>query len=530
VKELVLAVSIIGVALIFIEKPIRKALRVKRYKRGRELSKAKPRKTRGRKHGVHGVSKASSRGHFLFAGTSGSGKSNLQKRLMKGPLRSIKKGQDRRALIYDAKGDMVAYLKRIGVSCPIYSLNPLEKRNSCPVAVSWAIHKDVTSKARAEGLAAKLIRSEGEGNNAFFVRAARRLVRDVIESLRRHAPDSWEFFDLVHVASSEKRIVEVLSRDETGRESLEIMMRDGGTTTTANSVMYTVITEMSRFEAVASLWRHAKRKLSIREWLKDDSILLFGSSGGIEEVANEVYGILFQMFVEEVDSLPDCELREILLWLDEVRLCGPVLKSKRLNPFTLKARSKGGVLVLGFQDIEGFREALGRGLANELIAQCSHKALLRMESTEGAEWAAKLLGQFETLEVRTSSDNKFFGARESLSEQRVMKDNVLPSEFFSIREPGPEYGVEGYFISPGMNPYQAVVPADEIMPVISSKSHEAKWRLRPRDESQQESQGWSIERRRELGLEVEPKQEKKKRLRLAKREPNQEKEHVVEAV
>lgn len=88
--------------------------------------------------------------------------------------------------------------------------------------------------------------------------------------------------------------------------------------------------------------------------------------------------------------------------------------------------------MLAFQDIDCFREAADTRIANEIIAQCSHKALLRMESYESARRASRFIGQYETLDIMQSKQGGLFG-KGSLSEQAMKRYAVLPSEFFLIR-------------------------------------------------------------------------------------------------
>ena len=118
---------------------------------------------------------------------------------------------------------------------------------------------------------------------------------------------------------------------------------------------------------------------------------------------------MFRVLVEEIDVQPDSSTRRTWFWIDEARLSGPLLRGKMLPYLAVKGRSRGACLVLAFQDIDGFREAAGIRIANEIIAQCSHKALLRMESDESAKWATQVIGQYETLDLMQSQQGGLFG-------------------------------------------------------------------------------------------------------------------------
>ena len=175
-------------------------------------------------------------------------------------------------------------------------------------------------------------------------------------------------------------------------------------------------------------------------------MLLLGTNATVETALSAINEVMFRVLVEEVDMQTDSSTRRTWFWIDEARLSGPLLRNKMLPYLAVKGRSRGACLVLAFQDIDGFREAAGTRIANEIIAQCSHKALLRMESDESARWASRVIGQYETLDILQSKQGGLFG-KGSLSEQATKRDAVLPSEFFLIPPTTPKNGLTGYFLS-----------------------------------------------------------------------------------
>lgn len=180
---------------------------------------------------------------------------------------------------------------------------------------------------------------------------------------------------------------------------------------------------------------------------------------------------MFRVLVEEIDVQPDSSTRRTWFWIDEARLSGPLLRGKMLPYLAVKGRSRGACLVLAFQDIDGFREAAGTRIANEIIAQCSHKALLRMESDESAKWASQVIGQYETLDIMQSKSGGIFGKGGSQSEQAARRDTVLPSEFYLIPATNPQNGLTGYFLSSSFGATRTIVPAAEITAIILTESH-----------------------------------------------------------
>lgn len=443
--------------------------RQKKYQRGRELNRVTKIKAiaTGLRFGNHRVPESEATQHFLVVGTTGSGKSIVQRLLMKDVLTSIRPGSDKRALIFDAKNDAVPFLHHIESTCPVFSLNPFEARTSFPRAVAWDIAKDITSPARALNLAASLIPSEKGGSNQYFTDAARQVVSAIVESLIRHSASRWTFSQLVFTTLSMERVKEMLARDAEGRETLENFFGDERT---AYQVFTTVVSRMSYYRPVAGLWQNAKHKLSLRHWLTTESVLLLGTNATAETALSAINEVIFRVLVEEIDMQKDSATRRTWFWIDEARLSGPLLRGKMLPFLAVKGRSRGACLVLAFQDIDGFREAAGTRIANEIIAQCSHKALLRLESDESARWASRMIGQYETLDLMQSRQGGLLGKGGSQSEQAARRDTVLPSEFYLIPATNPRNGLTGYFLSPSTGAMKTSVSPFEIKPIITKDS------------------------------------------------------------
>ena len=514
-----LDIRLIGFVVLFVGVCFFPALRrwwkAKNYARGQRVSRkdSTPRKQSANstlRWGNRWLSNDAATEHFLVCGTSGSGKSLIQRLLMKEPLRAIGKisGKDSRAVIFDAKNDIEEYLRHIGVSCPIYSFNPFE---GGPTATAWNIAADITSSARAMNLAASLIPSEKGGNNQYFTDAARQIVTAVVESFIRHSGNSWRFSDLVSVCINKDAISQTLNRDRQGRAVLDGFFGDERT---AFQVFTTVCSRMNYYRPVAALWKTLPREISIRQWLASDSILILGGLATAKTALDAINEQLFRVLVEETDVQSNSSTRRTYIWIDEARLAGPLLKSDLLPFACVKLRSKGVSLVLSFQDIEGMREAAGERVANELVAQMSHKALLRMESDGSSAWAAKQLGQFEAIEYFASESS----STRSISAQRVVRDSVLASEFYQIIPASKKNGVTGYFISPGQTAYRGTVAGNELQPIVVVES-QVQSRFRSEfDQWLNELTAHDLSR---LSLNIHRElPPEKKRLRFAKNEPD----------
>jgi hypothetical protein len=507
-------------------------IRKHRYSRGRSVVKEKEKA--GSESPNHGhtllwgnrfLPARAATQHFLAAGTTGSGKSLVQRRLLARPLAEITVGKDSRALIFDAKGDTTAYLNKIGVTCPVFTLNPFDSRTQFPAAVAWDIARDITSPARAQNLTASLLPIEKSGANQYFTDAARQVVTAVVESFIRHSGHCWTFSDLVFASLCKDRLKEILLRDPLGGETFHGFFGDERS---GYAVFTTIVSRMSYFRPVAGLWQRNTQRLSARDWLKSDSILILGSNATAKTSLDAINEQVFRVITEEIDVQANSATRRTWIWIDEARLSGPLLRSELLPFLAVKGRSKGVAIVLAFQDMEGLREAAGARVANELVAQCSNKALLRMESKESSSWASKVLGQYETIE--TFRNESISGLTANLSEQRVQRDAVLASEFYNIPVTTPENGLTGYFLSPETGATRSTIRGTELSKVAISESAERQHAQELRSESDQWIKEWSGEDRLRLGLtqvEPTPEETKKRKLVLNKHRTQEKKIPVV---
>jgi len=510
----VLAVAVFG------EKHLLRYFRLKKYSRGRKLEKRRAGITPAHlragpvRFGNDFLPESALTGHFLVAGTTGSGKSHILRLLLESPLKSMVTGSDSRLLIFDAKGETTAYLNRLEITVPIYSLNPLESRTDNPIAVAWDIGKDVTSPLRANNLANSMITGEAAGSNGYFVKAARVVVAACIKSFIRHAGTEWRFSDLVVATTSLERMKQLLEQDARGQAIAASFL---GENNTGYGVATTVCADMELYSPVAALWQRASERLSIREWLTESSVLLLGENETASATLDTLNQQIFSVFVEETLMQTNSSTRRTGLCIDEAQLAECILRSGKLQRFAAKARSRGGWLSIAFQDIEGFRLAAGdTKAADSIIAQCSRKALLRQESFESAQWSSRL----------NYSHSADLQKGDAGSEQRVLRDAVLPSEFFSLPETNIKNGLTGYFLSFRLGVRRGTVPSEDVGRIVVTDIEEKEHAIVFRSDGDQWIRDWTLGDKQRLGLvrEMEAKigspeknieQVKKKKLRLS---------------
>ena len=384
--------------------------------------------------------------HFLVAGCTGSGKSVTIQLLMQSVLPKVESdAHSHRAIIYDSKQDLLPTLASILDPDQIVVLNPLQR-----FGAAWDIAADIDSPSVAFQLAEVLIPVEKQASQPFFSDAARHLLSGVFMALKYLKGDEWTLRDAllsVRSAKTLKAFVEACPHTE------HLSVYFGEDRETA-SILSTIATKLSRFEAIAGAAERCSRKVSLKKWVTERSVLVLMN----DDVTRAACDAFNQAIVQRLSQLllghPDNPKRRTWVFLDEVREAG---KLEGLSSLLNRGRSKGVCVVLGFQDIEGLREVYGQHLANELIGQCGNKAILRLQSPETAKWAEGLAGTHLREESSLSGGLSFgkpgqgdggkgggggrnVGGSQSLNERKYAYD----SEFLSLPFPEPTT-LEGFY-------------------------------------------------------------------------------------
>jgi hypothetical protein len=164
--------------------------------------------------------RASSTQHFAAIGSTGSGKTMLLRLLMQSVIPHIKEGSDSRALIYDAKADILPILDGMGVNAPVWILNPFDERSA-----AWEIGVDVTAPATAQQIATILIAPGKNESQPFFTDAARALLTGVMISFIKRSPGKWLLSDVIHATRTTQSLREVLSATEETKYLIDQYLR-----------------------------------------------------------------------------------------------------------------------------------------------------------------------------------------------------------------------------------------------------------------------------------------------------------------
>lgn len=433
-------------------------------------------------------------GNFLVCGTVGSGKTLTISMLKRCVLPTIRPGSGRRALVYDAKRDEMGALFGMGPACPIRTLNPFDARSA-----AWDIAADVRSPAAAYQVAGILIPPEKYASQQFFLDAARHIAAGVLQGFARTAGGSWTLRDVLVALKSRGRIEEVLSATA---ETEELLGQYFQVPERIQDIVATIATKIAPFEPIAAAWSHAGEKISLGGWLEEESVLVLGSDEANRSAMEAINRVIFRRLCELILSGPESDGAGTWFFLDEVRQAGCL---EGLGGLLTNGRSKGAAVVLGFQDIEGLRDAYGDKAANELTGQCGHLAILRLSSPATARWASDLHGAYEQKERRTSESSSSGAHGKSsgstVSEQLATRDAVLAAEFMALPPTTEKGGLPGHYVVPGIGAYKTCLPWAWIRERVGRRDPDTPDFVARPDEAQY-LRPWSEEDRERLGLDA----------------------------
>ncbi len=374
--------------------------------------------------------------HFLFGGTTGSGKTTLLRLLLQQALRPVGTHRDVRAMVRDAKQDIVPLLKSMAPQADIVISHPFDERGT-----EWDIHRDVNEPQVALEFAFTLIPEMSE-SQPFFADAARHIAYAVMLSFMLSGVE-WSLADLIRATQSVRSLKAILRKHPETRELVSLYLSEKRL---AANILSTVATKFLKFSPIAAAWESAKRKVSLSEWSTSGMIWVLGSSEISRHALQTLNRCMFKRASDLTLSKPDSRDRRDWYVIDELSDAG---RLDGLPALAKKGRSKGGCLAVAFQSVAGLRDSqlYGPHFTEEILAQFGHRAIGRLECAASALWASDLVGAQEVEQVSRSVTRSNQGRSKTETRQTVMRQAMLPSEFLSFKPCNIENGVNSLVFS-----------------------------------------------------------------------------------
>ncbi len=419
--------------------------------------------------------------HFLAAGMTGSGKTNLLLQFMASVLGWIGRKPDQRALVYDPKTELLSFLYGLGLGPKVRVLHPLDIRGC-----AWDLAADVTSPTTAQQMAAVLIPEDKDSKQPFFAMAAQQLLAGAFTFLMKSAPGNWGLRDAILLMERRELLRQALERYPETAALIEEYFEHHDCFA---DVRATMANWLRRYRPIAACWHHATDKVSLEDWIKNEYVLLLGQDDSIRIQMDAINRAIFLRATQLILRGSDSATRRTWLIVDEVRELGQL---DGLSRFLTTARSKGACFCGGYQTPSGMKAAVGDHIADEINDNIWHWALCRMGGDVSAEWASKLVGEVEFEEKAPTGTSTTVARRRAL----------MPEYFMELPPPTPRTGVAGVFITPYTGAYTYAVPGREIAAARRlARADVPNFVARPK--RHQELPPWTEEDYRRLGLTAE---------------------------
>ena len=288
---------------------------------------------------------------------------------------------------------------------------------------------------------------------------------------------------------------------------------------TVSNIRATLNARLAVYEPIAAAWQRAydgdvkagksPRRFSLIDWFKSDEVVVLGNDEASRAPLDAINRAMFKRITELILSRKELteyekESGDGLSWffLDEVREAGEL---DGLGRLMTKGRTKGACVVLGFQDIDGMRDVYGTEVANEIVGQCAHVAILRLTSPTTAEWAASMFGsKLANLSSSTISQEGMQMGR-SQSEAK----NVYSEEILFLPATSPKNGLTGYFKSSRVSrermPFKQPVSWHELVPQTGEGADQTQVpNFVPVEDEDQFLKPWTVADWRRLGFKGNP--------------------------
>lgn len=365
--------------------------------------------------------------HFLVAGATGAGKSQVLSWMIDSIL-----ARGDKSIIFDIKGDYTAQLvspdPKVRKEQKRYLVAPWDKRG-----IQWDIAADITNEDEAAAFASAFI-PVSEGGNKYFPEAGGDVLEGVLCFLIETKGKDWGWKDLQTILKRRTRILEALNHIDHG--AIEHIDGDGGQT---QGVLGTIRTALKSIDRIAQYWPKPGGLPIVKRFMSDSQksgTLIFSARPNQQKIAAPLIAGALSLMMSEGLTLDDDRDRRCWFICDEL---GALPKLSMLMDFITLARSKGLPMIAGTQDLGRLKTTYGQDDAMTIISQFGTQLLGRMNDKATATWAAELFGmqRVERLQV---SENQAQASTGGLSNtpavsttwQQSDKAALLDSDFLHL--------------------------------------------------------------------------------------------------
>lgn len=395
--------------------------------------------------------------HFLIAGASGVGKTNLIRNMIEEV-----QARDEIAIIFDPEGDNVKHFYNAGRGDLVLHPN----HAYCPYWDPWMEFRPATRDADIVAFTESLIRGKpGDSKQDFFLEGSRTVVQELFK--RTNSIDQ-----LMHFLSLDPKAIQ-----RSMRGTLAAPLIQPGATAQNAGILGGMA---NRFKPFMHLPRRADTKLdwNARDWTENPSGWLFMSSRkDLRTAAFALQGLWLDAIVRWLLSRDEDIKKRIWVFIDEFALIG---SQPQIYDALIGGRKRNLSIVLGFQHPAQVRMLYGSDIADTILDGPRTKVFFA-GGREMNEWSSKQIDQREILKIDQTRSQS--GVRRSTSESEHLRSThlVMPAQFEKLR-----LG-RAYLAVRGFDRIKVRIPKNRLQPVADAFILRQPQQLPPQPPSAQAS-------------------------------------------
>ena len=357
--------------------------------------------------------------HFLFAGATGSGKTQGINLIL-----AAARARGARAIVVDAGGEALSHFFREGDLI----LNPLDARS-----VAWSPFAEIREPHDCDRLA-KAVIPDGVGNNQEWNHYSQTLMAELLRSMSTFKLASTDKLRYLLTAAPVSELEPYL------KGTSAQMFCQNAADKMLGSVRVILGSYMTAWPSLAD-----KGTFSVRDWLRadDQNGWLFVTHRDDQIAFKRLIGAWLDLAIVEGLTLDVDKKREIWFVMDEVDSLGQI---SSLRHALSKLRKYGCKCVLGLQTVAQLRATYGEHEAQTLMGNIGTKVILRAGDGQTAEYFSAEIGSHE-IERAQHGTSKSRGPQYSSSDQttsvRETKRTILDSEISGLKD------LHGFLKMPG---------------------------------------------------------------------------------
>jgi len=345
----------------------------------------------------------------LVSGAPGTGKTMFLSRVFE----TIRK-RNCKIVCHDFKGD---YVKRFYDPERDLIFNPLDERS-----VQWRVTNEIQNILDLQAVSHSLIpMSFGEGK--FWNDGSREVFSGLLRYLymknRNRNQDIWQV-----VSSTDSDIKKMLLEADAKAGAKYI---EDASSKQALGILATMMQYVSCFEYLPD--DHEENDFSLSGWLTNGKggAIFITNYADCQDILRPILSLMIDLLARRLLSLPDNLDNRVFFLLDEF----PELQSlSSIERLLTTARSKGGSVWIGIQDISQVRKRYGQEGAQTILNSCGTSVIFRSPDPDTGEYFSRRIGEceYEKYASNFSISPENMGDRQQMTLHNVRERLVSPAE------------------------------------------------------------------------------------------------------